>query len=223
MMTRPDLLSPDASDPVDSMEQGFGGLSASFLSLFSALTGNYDFSLLDGFKLQPFLAGLYLVYIVVNAIILLNLLIAVSLRPLAGLGWALSGVMVGGMGCRSWAIASTRCGSRRYRDGGEAQWGVRLSTTLTDADRLSWPVGGGRYERAQVLLEVEELYQTIQVLTFNRVRLLEENLDTAFLHVLRPAAHALGEDGSATGEEWAGRLKAMTQALKRTEQRLERL
>jgi hypothetical protein len=78
MMAQPDLLSPEPGDPIDNMEGAFGTLSASFLSLFSALTGAYDFGILDGFNLWSLLIILYLIYIVVNAIVLLNLLITVG-------------------------------------------------------------------------------------------------------------------------------------------------
>jgi hypothetical protein len=78
MMVKPDLLSPEDTDPLDSMEGAFGTITGSFLSLFSALTGSYDFAVLDGFNLWSFLILLYLTYIVVNSIVLLNLLITVG-------------------------------------------------------------------------------------------------------------------------------------------------
>jgi hypothetical protein len=60
------------------MNGAFGTIFGSFLSLFSALTGAYDFGVLDGFNMWSFLIVLYITFIVMNNIVLLNLLITVS-------------------------------------------------------------------------------------------------------------------------------------------------
>lgn len=75
LLSRIDLRS-HAND-YEALDGAFGTYVSTFLSLFSAMTGNYDLALFEGSTMSPLATVLYLLYIVAQAIIMLNLLIAI--------------------------------------------------------------------------------------------------------------------------------------------------
>lgn len=61
----------------DTMHEAFGSAQDTFKSLFSAMTGGYDLNLFSASSLGALPSIMYIIYVVVQAIIMLNLLIAI--------------------------------------------------------------------------------------------------------------------------------------------------
>jgi len=77
-ITQTDLHDYDGGDEaLDTMKASFGTMWLTLMSLFSAMTGNYDLSLFQGSSFYGVLTVLYILYILAQAIIMLNLLIAI--------------------------------------------------------------------------------------------------------------------------------------------------
>lgn len=67
----------DDGGALSCMHDAFGNGYTTFLSLFSAMTGNYDLGLFQASSVKVLPQSLYVLYIVLHAIILLNILIAI--------------------------------------------------------------------------------------------------------------------------------------------------
>jgi hypothetical protein len=77
LTARTDLRGLDAAAACDggsSLACAFGTVGQTLLSLFSAMTGGYDLTLFQGSTLVIPATAIYLGYVVLNTIILLNLL-----------------------------------------------------------------------------------------------------------------------------------------------------